>query len=129
MTGQKFEMVMMALFAGFGIGYVIFHPPGPSVGERLAAIERDCGLQLSKGSKIKYSEDLYDALAKMTPGQLQQWEQSAKEAQRHWGLALEFDPEAAMVFTNVRTCFHVGSRSGIPDRYRCGALSCAQVNN
>jgi hypothetical protein len=101
------ELVIVAIgVALFGVAVCVAvwerNPPGPTVGERIAAIERDCELQLFKGSKIKYREDLYDALAKMTRGEFDRWKQSAKEAQRHCiGLALEFDPEAATVFTNV----------------------------
>src|SRR5580693_140345 len=61
-----------------------------AVGERLAAIERACELQMWQGSEIKYREDLYDALAKMTRVQLEMWERSANAARRHCiGLALE----------------------------------------
>jgi hypothetical protein len=98
---KKIAIVCVVLIS-LGVAVWERNPSRPSVGERLAAIERDCELQFFKGTKIKYREDLYDALAKMTPGQRNLWKQSAKEAQRHCiGLALEFDPEAATVFTNV----------------------------
>lgn len=70
--------IACAVLISLGVAIWERNPPGPSVGERLAAIERDCELQLFKGSKIKYREDLADAIAKMTPGEFNQWEQSAK---------------------------------------------------
>jgi hypothetical protein len=125
MTGQKFGMVTIALFVGFGIGYVIFNgnkqnlsisapqtkqAPGPSAGERLAAIHQACLARDGVHNPSAVSaEEMLRRTANYTQYQMDQLLASyaqldpvLEENMRQCiEVALYRDPEAAAVYAHV----------------------------
>jgi hypothetical protein len=111
MTGQKFVMIIIALFVGFGIGYVILNgskqnssisapqtkqAPGPSAGERLAAIHQAC---LPRYVTL---DEFVRAHRGETPYQLNLFVEMTEENTRQcMEVALYRDPEAAAIYAHV----------------------------